>query len=212
MSKTLLVTYTPRQGSNTKQLVDEFVAASTNKTEIEVLNLANTPPDMLLTENLNAYIQRNFMRQSLSPVQSRFLRFNDYLMNQVRDADYVVLAYPVHNFSVPAPVKAWFDAIIQMGETTVSNENGIYGVLNGKRALVLTTSGGILPHDSKDFALPLSESIFEFLGFDSVDSIGAYQINLSPEIAAQQLTKAKSEVHSFVEGWYQPAGQPAQTA
>jgi len=38
MKKTLIVSYTPREGSNTKKLLDHFVSQISGKTEIEFLD------------------------------------------------------------------------------------------------------------------------------------------------------------------------------
>jgi FMN-dependent NADH-azoreductase len=60
MKKTLIVSYTPREGSNTKKLLDYFVSQISGKTEIEFLDLAETAPAMLLKGEVNAYVKRNF--------------------------------------------------------------------------------------------------------------------------------------------------------
>ena len=53
MTKTLIVSYTPRIGSYTKQLLDEFIRLSEGKTEVIRLNLVETPPDLLLADNIS---------------------------------------------------------------------------------------------------------------------------------------------------------------
>ena len=57
MKKTLIVSYTPRIGSNTKQLTDTFFQAVKGKTEIIHVDLSSDPPDLLLNESLNAFIK-----------------------------------------------------------------------------------------------------------------------------------------------------------
>ncbi len=71
--KTLLVHYTPRnERSNTKKLIDAFRLEIKNS-EIEDLNLSKDIPDFFLEGNLDAYIQRNYLKQDLTQEQKNQL-------------------------------------------------------------------------------------------------------------------------------------------
>lgn len=107
MKKTLIVNYTPRVDSNTKKMVDYFIESNKMKTEITFLDLAEDTPDLLLKENLNLYVARNFGGVALTEEQQKGLAKNDQMMNQLLETDFVVLATPMYNFSIPATVKAW---------------------------------------------------------------------------------------------------------
>jgi len=58
MSKTLVVSYTPRYESNSKKLLDTFLQTTTS--DVTHLDLVNTPPPFLLEGNLNALLKRNY--------------------------------------------------------------------------------------------------------------------------------------------------------
>ena len=133
MKKTLVVSYTPREGSNTKKLLDHLVSNIEGKTEMEFVDLAENVP-MFLKQELNAYVKRNFGGQDLTSKEEELLKPIDKLCEQVINADYVVLAYPIYNFTFPGPVKCWFDAIIQSGKTFKYTETGFEGLLKGKNA------------------------------------------------------------------------------
>jgi len=66
MTKTLVINYTPRKGSYTRILFDEFVKLAKGKTEIKYLNLAETPPDLLLEKNLNLIMEWNMGKRDFS--------------------------------------------------------------------------------------------------------------------------------------------------
>ncbi|MDE1816860.1 MAG: NAD(P)H-dependent oxidoreductase, partial [Thaumarchaeota archaeon] len=73
MTKTLVVKYVPRgERSNTKKILTEFKSKMKNST-IEELDLAKDTPDMFLDDNLMAYIQRDYLKQSLSAEQKNLL-------------------------------------------------------------------------------------------------------------------------------------------
>ena len=73
MSKTLLVSYTPRTNSYTKELVEEFINLSVGKTSITHLDLVKTPPDLLLEENLNLIMKWNSSDRDFTEEESAIL-------------------------------------------------------------------------------------------------------------------------------------------
>ncbi len=62
--------------------------------------------------------------------------------------DLVFIGVPIYNFSVPAAIKAWIDMIARTRLTFRYTENGPEGLLNGKKAYVVVSSGGV-PVDSR---------------------------------------------------------------
>ncbi len=105
-SKTLVIKYIPRgERSNTKKILDQFKSKIRNST-IKEVDLATETPDLFLNENLMAYIQRDYLGQELLLEQKKLLSKMDIMIEQIKSADIVVLAYPMFNFSMPAVVKA----------------------------------------------------------------------------------------------------------
>lgn len=202
MKKTLVVSYTPREDSNTKKLLDHFVSSVSDKTHIEVLDIAKHAPDMFLEKPLNAYVKRNFGGMELNEEEKKSLEGIDKMCQQVLDADFVVLAYPVYNFTFPGPVKCWFDAVIQSGKTFKYTESGFEGLLKDKKALVLTTSGGDYSSNSAwDFSTPLVQGQFSFMGMET-KVVTAGGMSLSSEKTEESLNTAKSKIDSIVSDWF----------
>ncbi len=69
--------------------------------------------DMLIDNNLLAYINRNILGQKLSPNEEKLLSKMDRMAAELKSADIVVVAFPMYNFSMPAIVKALFDSVMQ---------------------------------------------------------------------------------------------------
>lgn len=204
MKKTLIVNYSPRIASNTKKLVDYFIELNQDKTNLTILDIAKNPPDLLLEERLNLYVKRNFNGEQLIGSETKHLTKNDQLMQQVIDADFIVLAYPMYNFSLPATVKAWVDAITQAGSTFEMTESGTKGLCNKKQALVLMTSGGdfyVEPLRSINFATPLINTCFDFLGIKT-EHISAFGMQQYSNKIDSILENAKREILSLSEKWY----------
>ena len=204
MKKTLIVNYTPRIDSNTKKMVDYFIKKNKAKTEITILDLTEETPDLLLKENLNLYVARNFGGAKLTEEQQKVLSKNDKMTQQLLDTDFVVLATPMYNFTIPATVKAWFDAVIQAGKTFTYTENGIKGLCENTKALVLMTSGsdfGKEPYSTVNFATPLLLTSFDFLGItaEAINSFGQQQYE---DKADELLANSKTKIDQLSKTWY----------
>jgi len=203
MKKTLIVSYCPRFGSNTKKLLDYFEGLAKEKTEIEILDLAKNPVPMFLEKELNAYVKRNFGGQELSPEEAQILKPIDEICEQVLNSDFVVLAYPIYNFTFPGPVKCWFDALIQSGKTFKIINGEFVGLLKDKKALVITTSGGDYTSNAAwDFSTPLAHGEFGFIGMES-KVITAGGMSMSPEMTQNSLNEAMRKIETTVSEWYQ---------
>lgn len=206
MTKTLVVKYIPRgERSNTKKILTEFKSKIKNST-IEELDLAKDTPDMFLDDNLMAYIQRDYLKQSLPAEQKNLLSKMDKMAEQVKSSDIVVLAYPMFNFSMPAVVKAWFDSIMLKGQTWNMQDGKYVGLMKGKKALTIVSSGGSYstgPMKAWEHAVSLSNSEFQFMGFSDVKGILAEGMGGAEDAKSSSLAKAFDEIHAITHEWYQ---------
>jgi FMN-dependent NADH-azoreductase len=203
--KTLLVKYTPRnERSSTKKLLDAFSEKIKNS-GIEELNLSNDVPDMFLADNLEAYIQRNYLGQNLTPEQKKLMAKMDRMTEQLKSADVVVVAFPMNNFSMPAAVKAWFDSVMLKGQTWDMKDGGFVGMMNGKKALVIVTSGGFYskgPMADWEHALSLTKIEFQFMGYSDVQGILAEGMNAGDDAQSANLKKSIEQIRSIAQKWY----------
>lgn len=201
--KTLIVKYLPTgSGSNTKKLLDLFLEASKNQ-NIETVDLLKTLPPIFNEASLQAYYKRNYGGQKLSADEAKLLQENDKLIAQLKSADILVMAYPMHNFGMPAAVKAYLDAVIFNGETFEMGKK----LMAGKKALTLFTAGGIYSEDAFGPEYPnwntinlLSKINFGFMGFDEVEVLGTSLRD--PATQAERLAQSKEKISAIVSKWY----------
>lgn len=57
------------------------------------------------------------------------LDWSDLLIDELRAADAVVIATPMHNFTVPSVLKAWLDHVVRIGVTLNATPAGKVGTL-----------------------------------------------------------------------------------
>ena len=100
---------------------------------------------------------------------------SDRLIAELKSADTLVIGAPIYNFGVPAVLKAYFDQICRAGDTFSYTENGPVGLLEGKRAIIVISSGGVPVDSPVDFATPWLRQVLNFIGITDVQVISADQ-------------------------------------
>jgi FMN-dependent NADH-azoreductase len=204
--KTLIVKYIPRyEQSNTKKLLDAFKEEISNS-HVEELDLLDDTPDILVDNNVLAYINRNFLGLKLLPNEEKLLFKIDRMAVQLKSADIVVVAFPMYNFSMPAIVKAWFDSVMQNGVTFGKRNDDQIVISNaGKKALTLISSGGIYSNKSSsnmEHALSLSNLEFQYMGYSDVRGILAEGMAVNEEVRQTNLNKSIIKVLEIAREWY----------
>jgi FMN-dependent NADH-azoreductase len=204
MTKTLVINYTPRRGSYSKILLDEFVQIAQNKTKMSFLDLAKTPPDLLLEENLNLLMEWNAGKRNFSKQEQAILANHHRLIDQLLEADNIVLAFPIYNFTMPATVKAWVDAIVVSDKTfSFHPESGFSGLCGNKKALSIIVSGFEYNPSGgpKEYATATLKQNFDFMGIASQE-VRAFGVDQNREHLASILNKAKAEIAQHVAEWF----------
>jgi len=113
----------------------------------------------------------------LTAAQHSYLATSDQLIEELHAADTVVIAAPMYNFTIPAPLKAWIDQIVRMGKTFSYGASGPQGLVGNKRVVVITARGGAYekgtPRNAFDFQEPYLKHILGFIGLTDVTFIHA---------------------------------------
>ena len=120
------------------------------------------------------------------------LALSEELIRELESADEYVFGVAMHNFAIPSVLKLWIDQIARRGRTFSYTAQGPKGLLHGKKATVLTASGGVYrlgtPAAAMNHIEPYLKTIFAFLGVTDVTFITA-------EGAAQLMTGAVPREH-----------------
>ncbi len=204
MTQTLVVSYTPRNGSYTKVLFDEFVKLAKEKTTIKHLDLVASPPDLLLKENLNLIMEWNMGKKDFSEEELSILSNHHQLIEDVLEADNIVLVFPIYNFAMPATVKAYIDAIVVKDKTfSFSPEIGFKGLCNAKRALSIIVSGFDYSSSNhiKEYASSTIKQNFDFIDITS-EQISAFGVDQNRDQLNTILENAISEIKKLIDRWF----------
>jgi FMN-dependent NADH-azoreductase len=130
--------------------------------------------------------------------QAARVALDDELIEQVKDADVVVLGVPMYNFGVPAQLKNWIDAIARVGATFRYTEKGPEGLLKGKKVYVALARGGIYRGTAADTQVPYLTTLLGFLGMTDVTFVYAEGLNMGDEAERQGLASALEQIEDLV--------------
>ncbi|MEM9782797.1 MAG: NAD(P)H-dependent oxidoreductase [Pseudomonadota bacterium] len=176
------------EGSTTRRLTDTAVDRLAGPdTEITVRDLAaETLP--FVDE---AWIGANFTpADQRSPEQRAALAVSDQLIAELKASDVIVIGAPIYNFGVPGAVKAWFDLVARAGMTFRYTENGPVGLLEGKRAVIISASGGTEIGSEIDWATPWLTFALGFIGIGDVTVVGAGRQMVRGAVAEEEASAA----------------------
>lgn len=136
--------------------------------------------------------------------QHKTLRESDGLISELREADTLLIGLPIYNFNVPASFKAWIDQICRARETFKYSEGGPFGLLKGKRVIIIITSGGTALGSRQDFITLYLLHIFSFLGIDDVELVGADRMLSDTSARINEVEASIDKIDLFY-----PASEPS---
>ncbi len=142
-----------------------------------------------------AWIGANFTpADQRSEDDKQLLALSDALVEELKQADTIVIGAPIYNFSVPSTLKAWIDHVARVGVTFRYEETGPIGLLEGKRAIIAVASGGTQAGSDIDFATTYLRHVLGFIGITEVEIVAADAMSIDAEGA---LAKAKNQIEAL---------------
>lgn len=99
------------------------------------------------------------------------LRQSGDLIRALREATHLVIATPMHNFTVPSSLKAWIDHIVRVRHTFRITSEGKVGNLADRPVYVAISSGGDFSggaHAQPDFLTPYLRHVLGTIGLTDV--------------------------------------------
>ena len=178
-----------REGSVSRELADKVIERiSDSDTRVITRDLLANPPTFID----ESWIGANFTDPAeRTDAQAQALAASDALIAEVRAADTLVIGVPLYNFSVPGALKTWIDMIARARETFRYTENGPVGLLEGKKAYLVVTSGGVPVGSDMNFATGYMRHVMGFIGITDVTVIEAGQLNF---VAEEKLAAANESI------------------
>ncbi len=165
--------------SNSRKLGDRLIAQLSQQDDIAVTRRDLNQQISLIDED---WVTANFTAlEQRTEAQKQKLEFSDQLINELRQADRIVLTTPMYNFGIPASLKAWIDLICRAGVTFQYSSDGPVGLLRDKSVDIIVTTGGVPLHSPMDFISDYLKQVFGFIGIRQINFIAADQMNIDAD-------------------------------
>lgn len=189
---TLYITSSARQEDSNSRILGQHLIDQLGEKTIE-RDLATNPLPLISAQDLIAV---HGSTQNGSAELDKHLALSNTLIEELQQADVLVIASPMYNFSIPSTLKQWIDMVCRAGVTFKYTEKGPQGLVNIKNAYIITASGGTPLGSNMDFASGYLELICTFLGVEKIHHIDA---NGSKRKTQQIIEKGKAQINSLTQ-------------
>ncbi|MBT0726396.1 FMN-dependent NADH-azoreductase [Rosenbergiella australiborealis] len=182
--------------SQSNHLADFYAEQAKAKGDtVTIRDLAANPIPVLDGELVGA------LRPSEAPLSDRqqeALTLSDQLIEELKAHDVIVFGAPMYNFNISTQLKNYFDLIARAGVTFRYTDKGPEGLITGKKAVVLSTRGGIHKDTPTDLVTPYLALFLGFIGLTDVTTVLAEGMAYGPEFATKSLDQAKAEITALI--------------
>jgi FMN-dependent NADH-azoreductase len=206
MSKVLVITASPRgERSVSRKLTLDFAHnwAKKNSKETVLLRDVGHHPVPHVTEPwvVGAFAPAD----AQTPESKAAIAVSDQLVDEFLSADRYIFGVPMYNLNIPSTFKAYIDQIVRAGKTFAVGPNGYEGLVKGKKAIFITSSGGSFvqgsPFAAYNFQEPYLRAIFGFMGVTDVQFVVADSMNQGEESAKASREKAENTLNELANTW-----------
>mgnify|MGYP003575545961 CR=1 FL=1 len=198
-----------KHGSHTRRLTKRFLnrwLASEPDTRVITRDVAVMPP----TPVNERWIEAAFTKpESRSKSMQYSLMESDLLVDELQEADLILIGAPMYNFGVPSTLKAWIDNVVRVGRTfgfDRSREGAPYWPLlqPGKQLVILSARGdggyGLGGELSSSNLVEASLKVpMAYIGISDVHSIAVEWDEFADERVIASLALAEAEIDSLVD-------------
>jgi FMN-dependent NADH-azoreductase len=178
-----------------RQLADHL-KASDPSLEIKVRDIGNEPIPHLTAATVGAIrgvAETDEARQTLA--------LSDALVEELEEADLLVIGSPMYNFGISSTLKTWFDHILRAGRTFRYTGEGVSeGLMTGKKAVVIESRAGFYsdgPASGLDSQEPHLRTLLGFIGITDVVFVRAEKLAFGPSAAAAAIEAAAAELQAL---------------
>lgn len=125
---------------------------------------------------------------------------SEELIRELESADCIVISTPMHNFTVPAPLKAWIDHIVRVRRTFHVTPAGKVGTLADRPVFIAVSSGGQYSGKNArqpDFLTPYLTTIFGTIGLHDVTFFAVEGTAFGPDAVMAARAAADQQIAAY---------------
>ena len=133
---------------------------------------------------------------------------SETLIRELEAADVLVIATPMHNYCVPAVLKAWVDQIVRIHRTFASTPGGKVGKLRDRPAWLVVASGGWFTGPSPtgapaqpDFLTGYVRAVLSTIGINDLHILTLEGVTRGADIAEAAIGNARAALDRALPAW-----------
>jgi FMN-dependent NADH-azoreductase len=208
MSVLLHISASPRGlASHSRRVARQFIGH---------LQTMDGPPLQIVERDLAAqplpYPDCSFVDAMLTPEmqrtaeQTQALALSERLIAELECADTLLIDTPMHNFTVPAALKAWIDHVVRIGRSFRSTREGKVGLLRDRPVFIVIACGGPVPEPPTatgqvDFLTPYLRYVLATIGLRNVSVLRLTGLSRGETALAQADADAAGWIEAATADW-----------
>ena len=151
MKKILVIESSPSAENSFSNKLSQIILAKirTPDSIVKIRSLPSTPPPLLTS-----------------------LEFGEYSNEAIAEllaADTIIIGVALHNFGIPALLKAWIDQIARAGQTFSYSAEGPKGLVTNKKVYLAIASGAVMSvYPGSDHSESYLRTLLSFLGMTDI--------------------------------------------
>jgi FMN-dependent NADH-azoreductase len=138
---------------------------------------------------------------------------SEKLIRELESSDIVVIATPMHNFTVPSALKAWIDHIVRVRRTFEATAEGKVGTLRDRPVFVAVSSGGRYSGErarQPDLLTPYLRAILATIGLHDLTFFSVQGTGSGPEAVAEARARTDRALRAYFSSFHPYPPRQAQ--
>ncbi|MCG9681180.1 NAD(P)H-dependent oxidoreductase [Vibrio sp. Isolate23] len=195
----LLVNSSPRKlQACTYQSAQLIIQQMSEKVDVEVVEVDTATLPHLDADYAKALSTPGLMYDE----SSGSLSLSNQLIAQLNKADLIIIASPMHNFTLPSSLKCWVDHVVRAGRTFEITDTGKRGLLIDKPIYVLVSAGGRFSGKNAyqpDFFTPYLTEIMATIGLKDIKFFTIEGTATNRETVQEQIDLLQKQLKDHLE-------------
>jgi len=163
--------------------------------EIQTRNLSRNPLPHLEETHVTAFYTPLDMQ---SAEQKEIVKNSSLAIQELMDADILVIALPIYNFGIPSTLKSWIDHVVRAGVTFAYKDGVPVGLLKDKKVYLSIASGGVFSEGmlkTFDHTEPYLRTVLSFIGLTDITTFRVEGLSMTDKQEAA-IAKSLEGIHN----------------
>jgi FMN-dependent NADH-azoreductase len=159
-----------------------------------------------LARNPPPFVDAGFCEAILDPGEpAAAFEHSEALIQELEQAEAVVIATPMHNYSVPAVLKAWVDQVVRTHRSFASTPAGKVGKLHDHPVFIVIASGGWFSGAAPtgtpaqpDFLTPYLRAVLNTIGLHDIHILAVEGVSRGPAMLDRALLQCRRSLDTIL--------------